>query len=719
MKIKLKVKTIIAIIFSMIFIFVIAAPFIIYEIAYILNSRESAKAGVFYDAYFSYPVKFNEDKALYEMANHLTGGLYKYKLFTQMQGSNSDVSPSDMIKSKEALQRILYDFEDSEYYSAAYSKIMDLNLASQDVDELLQWIDWGKIQGNQELAYISDLYRAYYLFANKDYDGASQILEPYGEEEIDSRYDYLIGNLHAFTGNEELASEHFNRAVESKDYNYTLFGGPIPNRRNEWYRDYIADLKGNHKIRGKVSYDGEPMSFVEIYVQKESSGYNVGYTDLIGITDINGEFETLGLRSGRYDIGIGINPSIAYDKVYLKENIWVLELNNDMVFDFELASPMEILSPATGTVVEDGKFTVSWESVDEAEYYQIQTVNFSNPTNTGVFRTTIRDSKGNTNIKGTSAEIDIRKLSKFVGVIGYDGDENDLKVSPASILGLFSPGSEYSIMVNAFDSNGNMVGSSIPLIKFYDELSTVKIKGKISVGENYILKGNYEAAIKYYEDILETDPNNEEAIIYLSKIYGFGWENRPEYSGKAIEYAKQYMDIYNDGSLLLVVTGNMGIDYKLEYSDLILKVFDTIPMDNRGSMYYSELARFRSLLGDYEGSRNAYNLTENHIPIDVFYMDLYLEDLDKALERLDDHRLSIIRMSKDTLRNNLDELNKEVLESYDYTKFKDFLYNIVSGSLNKEERQELFTKTVKSIEDKNIKKILYEIRLEEYLDQNY
>lgn len=179
------------------------------------------------------------------------------------------------------------------------------------------------------------------------------------------------------------------------------------------------------------------------------------------------------------------------------------------------------------------------------------------------------------------------------------------------------------------------------------------------------------------------------------------------------------MDIYDDGVLLLVIIGNININAKLEYSDLIYKVLDEIPIDDRGSMYYHELGRLKSILGDYKEAREAYELAENYIPMDIFYMDLYLGDLDKALERLEDFRLTFIRMSKETLRNNINELGKEILELDDYFKFKDFLYNIVSGNLNKEERQELFAKTIQSVKNKNIKEILYEIRLEEYLDQNY
>ena len=719
MKIKLKVKTIIAIIISLIFIFLIAAPIITYEIAYVLNSRGSDKAEVFYDAYFSYPIKFNEDRSLYEMVNHISGGFARYSLFANKQwSSNVNLNPNDLIKSKKALERILYEFEDSKYYPLAYSKIMDLAIANQDTKGLLDWIEWGKFQDNEELIYSSDIYRAYYLFANRDYKGASLILDKYSQEQVDFRHDFLKGNLLAFGPNEELALKYFDQAVDNIDYDYSLFGSSLPDRRDEWYNEYIGELKGDYKIKGKVTYDGEPMPFVEIYVQKEDSGYNVGYNDLIGITDINGEFETLGLRSGIYDIGVGINPSIVYDKVYLRPNSTVLELYSDIEFDFQFTSAMEILSPGTGTLVEDDKFTVSWEPVTGAEYYQIQTINFFSQTNkTGAYRFTIVDNKGNSNIRDTSVELDIQKLKKFVNVMGYDGD--DLRVGPSAILGTFFPGNEYSIMVKAFDNKGNLLGSSIPLIKFYDELTTVKIEGQISEGEDYILESNYEAAIEHYEEILQVDPSNEEALIYLSKIYGFGWMEKPDYIARAIEYAKEYMDIYDDGSLLLVVIGSMNRDYMSEYSDLIQKAFDTISIDDRGSMYYSELGRFKSNLGEYEAAREAYEHTENYIPIDLLYMDLYLEDMEKALDRLEDSRLGIHRMSIEILRNNIKEFNEDVLQSDDYTMFKGLLEEYISGNLKRDERRDLLLKTIQSINNKNIKEVLHQIKLEDYFDREY
>ena len=722
MKIKLKVKTIIMIIISMIFLFVVAAPFLTFEIAYILHSKGSDKAEVFYDAYLSYPIKFNEDRSLYEMANHLTRGFTKFRLFPNKFMVANNANPDDMVKSKGALEKILKEFDHSKYYSYAYSKIMDLSIANQDINGLLHWIDWGSTQDDQELKYTSDLYKAYYLFVNGNYHDANEILDRYGNDEVDFRYDFLKGNILAFGGDEELAQDHFDEAVENKDYKYTPFGSPLPQRRAEWYSEYISDLKGEYKVKGKVSYNGEPMPFAEIYIQRHASGIHTGYTDLIGITDINGEFETLGLRAGRYEIGVGIDPSILYDKVYLKENTRFLDLNSDMEFDFKFASPMEVLSPEKGTVVEDNKFTVSWEPVDGAEYYRIETINFYDPMNMtgGTFKFGITDSKGNLNIEGTSTQIDIDQLRKFVFVSAYDGDdEDDLKVIPSAILGTFFPGNEYSIMVNAFDSKGNVVGSSNPIIRFYDELTTVRIKGELSIGENYILKGNYEEAIDHYEEILERDPSHQEALIYLSKIYGFGWENRPEYIENAIEYGKRYMDVYDDGSLLLEVIGFINRSSKLEYSDIIHKVFDKIPLDERGSNYYYRLGRFKSLLGEYKIAREAYELDENHLPMDIFYMDLYFEDIDQAMDRLDDPRLSIIRMSNGVIKTNLMEIHEDVLKSDDYGIFKNFLEEIISGSLNREELKELMKKTLQIIDNKNIKAILNEIRLEEYLDKDY
>lgn len=718
MKIKLKIKTILLVLLSMILVFTVVAPIVTYGVANILDSKGSEKAEIFYKANLSYPIKFKEDKSLYEIATNLIGEFPKFTLFNHMSGTSGDFTPEDMEESKEALEKILYNFEKSEYFLPAYSLIMDLSIANQDVEGLLDWIDWGKNHDREDLIYFSDIYKAYYLFTNRDYDEANNILDKYKGKQVDYRYYFLQGNIYAFQGKEELAQECFAKIMENTERGSVLFGSPLAYRRSHWYSDYLSELKGNYKIKGKVSYNGQPMPFVEVYAQREISGM-MFYNDLIGITDINGEFETLGLNSGRYEIGIGLNPATLYDKVYLKENINSLEVNKDTEFNFNFTSPMKIISPESKIIVKDSKFTLSWEPVEGASYYQIETMSFYEKEGmSGGIGYTIGADNGNSNIRSTSIEMEIDKLRKLVFATSYDGEGDNLKARPFTILGTFFPGNDYPIIVNAFDNKGNIVTSSSSLIKFYDELPSVRIEGEVSTGENYILKGDYEEAIKHYEEILDRDPNNEEALIYLSKIYGFGWTNRPEYEEKAIAYANRYLESYDDGSIFLMVIRYMGNESKEKYIDLIEEAMDKIPLNDRMSDYYYELGQIKTITGDYQEARDALELGENYLPMEAFYMDLYLGDIDKAIAGLGDNRLNIYRMNKETLKSSLLDLNEEILQSDDYKIFKDFLDNLISGNLSEGEKRELLSKSAASIENKSIKNLIYEIRLEEYLDEN-
>jgi len=71
------------------------------------------------------------------------------------------------------------------------------------------------------------------------------------------------------------------------------------------------------------------MPFVEIYVQEADSGFSSGGESYIGITDENGEFQTLGLKDGVYNIGIGVECSLLANKVLQRSTYQFIELNGD------------------------------------------------------------------------------------------------------------------------------------------------------------------------------------------------------------------------------------------------------------------------------------------------------------------------------------------------------------------------------------------------------
>src|SRR5690606_21207026 len=140
-------------------------------------------------------------------------------------------------------------------------------------------------------------------------------------------------------------------------------------------------FKGDYKIRGRVTVDGVGIPFVEVYIQHAHMGHSTSDNNFIAITDKNGYFESIGLKEGEYDIGIGIGSPLLFDKVYLDKNLRSMTVDGDLEFNFEFTTPMEVLSPKPGEIVKDNKFMVEWEEVEGADYYTVYSIGFEDPVN--------------------------------------------------------------------------------------------------------------------------------------------------------------------------------------------------------------------------------------------------------------------------------------------------------------------------------------------------
>ncbi len=728
MKIKIKVKSLIIIIFATLFLVLIVVPFTTLEIANFLDRRYSSKAAIFYESYLSKPIKFSTNEAQYKYAKSLANSLDKYQIMMQGWGGiGTDSNLEDIGKAKEVLKEVLNGNvkNKNKYYYLSYSKIMDLNISTGSPEELLYWIKWGSESEDMEINYISDLYCSYYHYVNRDYDLANKVLESYesDNEVVDYRYYYLKGDIALFQGNIDLAEELYKDA-KNMGRNFelnesTLFGSRSFLERDYWFEQYKSKLAGNIKIRGKVMFNGKPMPFVEIYMQEHTNGYRVGGGDLIGITDINGEYETLGFEPARYEIGIGLSSALLYDKVFQRKNISYIDLYKDMDFDFNFTSPIKIINPKPHYILEDNKFTVVWEPVEGADYYNVETILFVDPYNMsgGNSRIPIKDEMGADRFVGTSAIFNLDKLKKSVGGLSWSGEE--MIVNPSAILGSFSPGFEYPIVVNAYDKDRNLLGSSLAINSFYDDLASVKIEGKLSEGETLIINKKYEEAIDYYKNILEKNPSNEEALVYLTKIYMVSWKKNAADYDKAMDYAIRYNDFYNDNSLIYDVIGFMDHNAQRKYRDLLSEVFNNILQEEKDSDFYYEEGKFNLSIGEYELARDSYEKIDYYTHYDLWYIDLYLGDLDKALERIKSGNVDLFRMDKKILEQSLKELLSEGYSENDYKIFKYILEKILREDLSKEEGKDLYNRNYNKINNSNIKAILNQIRLDRYWDMDY
>ncbi|WP_270474724.1 tetratricopeptide repeat protein [Clostridium cochlearium] len=664
-----------------------------------------------------------EKKALYLYGENILGGFHKYTIMSTCSGSGGEKNntPEDIKKAKEVFEKILLKDLDknynNKYTKKAYSRLMDISIATLDIDELIHWINWGKGKNNEEIKNISKLYEGYYYYTQRDYKKAETILQGYNQGmDLDFKYYYLLGDIYSHKGNIEKAMDYFEKASNigwiPGEY---LFGGSDVSHKNILFKDYKNKLKGDYKIRGKVSYNGKGLPFVEIYMNDEIGVFYTGGNFPVAITDKNGEFETLGFTQGVYDIGIGINTSQLYDKAFSTKNISSIQLNKDMDFDFNLTKPIKIKKPLPGTKVEE-KLEVSWGKVRGADYYTVEAITFGNPKEKSgsSFRSPLHHESGEYKIGENNIKFNIKKLNENIGVGGLSFDGEEMIVNPSGILGTFIPNIEYPIVVNGYDKEGNLIGSSLPLICNYDEMPSIKVEGDLTLGEQLILDKKYEKAIKHYEEKLNKNPKDKEALLYLCKFYMIGWKKDKKDYNKALKYAKEYDDLTNN-KLSFEVVEFMENKNIRENKKLVKEILDNIPQKHRDTNYYHERAKYHLALEEFQKARENYEKMSDYKFIDMLYIDIYLQDYTKAINILKSGEISLKKMNSTKVIDALNNMNN--VPKKDKELLKELLKSVLVDNLNIEDGKKLYEKVFNSVDNMKVKQILEEIKKEEYWDQ--
>lgn len=717
MKIKLKVKDLLLVLLFGLFIYFIAMPYGTIKIAKHLDNKGSDKAKVFYQSFISKSLIWNNSEALYEYGSNLIGPYGKFELMMAGWGGESGSSLEDMEKGIEVLKEILEkenkNEKDMKYTILAYEKLMDTFIELQSPEELTYWIGWGKRENNGEINYISDLYQAFYYFVNKRYHLAENQLDKYDENSkyIDEKYYYMKAELALQKGD----MESFKKFYQKGENFMGVYRASksIFEYRGYDFRDYYTNAKGDLKIKGKVSFNGKPMPFVQVYLQEKGQGYRASGHHVVAITDINGEYETLGFKANKYEIGIGLNQNILYDKVYQNPNKRFIDLNKDMEFDFSFVSPFKTISPKPKQLLEEDEFTVEWEPVKDAEYYKVHMVSFTDPLNKsgGNITFPIEDENNNIELKGTKALFDLEKLKEAPGGLSWSGE--DMVVSPNGILGGFVPGLDYPIVVNAYDKYGKLLNSTAALRTYYEDFPSIIIGGELTEGEKLIKKKEYEKAIEHYTNILEEDSNNKEALLYLSRIYMVSYKKDKADYNKAMDYAIRYDDLNQDNGLKSQVIEFMDNNSRRKYRDLILKVYEAVSDENKDESFYYGLGKYYLSLRDYNLAKESFENIEIDRPIYIMYIDLYFGEIDKALNFVNSEELDIFNMDKKELIRTLEGIDIETTKD-DYRILKDVIEKVLSEDISPEEGNNIYLEANSKIKNPYIKSLLKQIKEENY-----
>lgn len=721
MKIKIKIKTLILLVFVFTLTFTWVIPTTIHGIANLLQDNGSDKATFFYEKYASYPTT-PKIKGNYLYAKSLIKSFSKYTIFYNGWGGGENTSPEDMERSKKILQDIMREipYKDSEkqYYIDSYKMLLDMTIATGDIEMLHNWISFGQKADDENLMYISDVYNGFLLHVNGDRDGAKKIVAKYELSDLaDVKLDILKAEISLFEGKYEEAKKMYENISRNnwRELQESNFGSTGYYARDFWFDDLMKVFKGDNIIKGTVTYEGEPMPFVEIYVQNADGGFRTVGEGYVGITDENGKFKTLGLKDGVYSLGIGVEGSILTNKVLQQQDKPYFELNgNDGEINFEFKNTLNIKRPVLHEKITGEEFTVAWDEVEGATYYIVDIVTYSNPSEGvgTIYYTPAFDENMKIKFTENQATFNTRLIKEGIGgmSIGEDGI-----IGANAVLGAFVPGLEYPIVVKAYDENRNLITSSLPLRTYYDQIPSITVEGNISDGEKLIQTQDYPRAIEYYENILKEKPDDIDALRYLIKIYGIGWKNGEKNIERAIELAQKYTDVSGSNRLLINIILRMETDEIKKYSDLYYSAVAE-EREYQIDSYYYYLSKYYIAKENWEDARKALQNIEGYVPVNLFYLNMYFENYTEAdvnTKYLYNSPIKSIEVKK-----ALKTLEDIPPHNNDKKIFNNFLLKLVTG-VQREEGKSLYDEIIKQISNSDIKTILNAIYLERGWDVSY
>lgn len=713
-KIRIKVKHLILTLVVLAFIVGYVVPLTVLTIAKGVEKKDEDKAIKWYEAYADmFSLYSKNQETLYKLGKLAVPSVDNYSMFYSVKGGGKSIPPEKMERAIEYYKEVLKGDSKNKYYPLAYRELLHIYTGLNEVEKAYELMDKGVNSSNEEVRLFSDEYRAFYYFVNREYDKALEIVDRYLEKGTKRKELYdLKGHIYFSKGEYDTAREYYkvrNDAYYS-EVNSNSFGTMRDTNRSHWLDKFLS-YKGGNKIKGKVTFQGKGIPFVQIYVRdKSEDGYSSSMENFAAITDFNGEFETSGFKDGDYEIGIGICETYLFDKVYMEKGDAFITIDKDTEYNVEFVSPFHIVKPKGEYSLKDKTFQVKWEEVPGAKYYRVMAVSFDNPEELrgGSVTYCIPTSDGVYEVEGTDATFDIEYLNRAPSGISYDGEE--MLINPQAIIGTFYPGARVPIIVNAYDGEGKMINSTLPLKTTYEDVSIVKVNNRERTeGEKLILSKKYEKAIKYYEDVLQEEPKDKMALQYLTKFYSLGWKEGKRDIDRAFELSKRLYDINGDIRVLKNLISNMSYDELREKKDDIEPIIMAIYEKDKNEDTYFQLGRFYLANGNFDKSIESYEkIHEPYAYERLFFIYLYKADFDTALKRLEEGNFKFYNMNKEKLKKGVEGLKKVSQNSSDWSKFKDFLEILLTGDKG---GMEAFDIVYKEIGDRSMRLILQELGL--------
>jgi len=502
-------------------------------------------AAVYYEKALSLTPDFlRSGKDIYDYANSLSGSATEeslYKIFPYGHGGsgNGRVPTDEALDTAVKLYKdLIENHSNNPWAKWAHIRLAEIYMYLGNYKEAEKYLMSGKANSDARLIY--SLYNS-----AGEYDKGISLLEDLIENNksyFDMYYYDSLAQLYMQSGKYDDAIRTYKSAMakakeiktESPEEEYFIF------RKEELDAkiDKIEQLKDNPgtvgTCRGRVTVDGVGIEGVRVYI-KDKAIYKEDYISStpdfpFTTTDKDGFYSIDNVLPGEYDIGIGINPGRILGKAYLNNKDYpkILEPGGVLINNFVFNTAIKILSPDDKMEVKGGKLVISWQQMKGAESYSLVT----GLINEGSYASSIfiNDIKEKAGAATNEITIDIGQIiPKFMGFASFY-DEG--RPTPGTLLGLYG-GARILYGIEAYDKDGRLIGSSMPVIKTeklprHFVLATQELKG-----DKLIKEEKYEEARNWFEGYLIKYPEDEHSLYVLARYY--------EYCEKDYDKAKEYL----------------------------------------------------------------------------------------------------------------------------------------------------------------------------------
>lgn len=299
-------------------------------------------------------------------------------------------------------------------------------------------------------------------------------------------------------------------------------------RPQEEQEAYLAILESRHEQEEAPSLEGVvrigdqpvPNAFVLIQRANDSTYYSPPLTHYPAtITDENGRYRFYDIEPGEYDVVVGLRKE-QINGYYMTESeskTAVIDGTATTVQDIRFVPQVVAVSPVRNELIQGDELRLQWKPYDGAAYYKLN-ITYLYRDRKGKYNGAITTSMSEE--KYTDAEVvySIRELGRDNSVSGksYDGENGEVTLNTAGLLGKLYPGGEFVWSVDAYDKHDRKLSSSAGYFLYEDAITPIfRIADNgLSEGDRLVIAARYEEAIEAYE----REGDNDHALRVLARL---------------------------------------------------------------------------------------------------------------------------------------------------------------------------------------------------------